>query len=238
MIKTLFFFLLMWVCLCLSLPFGLLALILRALGLGPFIREAVGAFARLWARLMMAAIGADLDVEGVEKVPLRGPVVFVGNHQGDFDMLTAMAVVPRAIGFTAKKEAAFFPLLNLWIVALDGVFIDRKNARKAYESIKRGAQKVAAGGSLIIFPEGRRSRGPAVGEFRPGALKLATLSEATIVPVTFDGSYRVWEEKKRIRGAKVRVLFHDPIPTAGLDAEGRRGLCGQVRSVIVSALQV
>ena len=69
----------------------------------------------------------------------------------------------------------------------------------------------------MIFPEGTRSKGGLHHEFKAGSFKLAFLSQSPIVPLTIEGSYKVFEEKKTIsRGNTIYITVHDPIPTAEL----------------------
>ncbi len=236
MIRTIAFFTVFWVTLILAVPLSVLVGLFLLVGLGGAVRRPIGFVARQWARLVLFLLGARLEVSGLERIPRSGGVCFVGNHQGDVDILIALAAIARPFGFTAKKEAMYMPFLGLWVVLLGGVFIDRKSPRKAALAIRKGAERIGKGGAMIIFPEGKRSRGPEMREFHPGSFKLATLSDAPIVPVSIDGSYRVWEEEKRIKGASVRVVFHDPIPTAGLSSEERKSLSPRVEAVIKTAL--
>lgn len=236
MIRTILFFSYLWLTLVLSFPLSVIVLLLRLIGLGRSISGPLQLFARTWARSVMFVMGARLTAEGLDRIPRNEGVCFVGNHQGDLDILIALALIDRPFGFTAKKEAMYFPFIGLWVALLGGVFIDRKSAGKALRAIRRGADRIGAGGAMIIFPEGKRSRGPAMREFRGGAFKLATLSDAPIVPVTIDGSYKVWEEENLIRPGDVRVVFHEPIPTAGLGPEERRALSSRVREAIRSSL--
>lgn len=237
LIRTIIFFTVLWITVVLATPVGVVAILLRLAGLGRLTASPLQVFARLWARGMLTLMGATLVVEGLEQVPRLGGVCFIGNHQGDLDTLIAMALIRRPFGFTAKREALFMPFIGLWVWLLGGVFIDRKHPRRALASIERGAQRLREGGAMIIFPEGTRSRGPTMRAFRPGAFKLATMAGATIVPLTIDGSFRGWEEGLRIRSAVVRVVFHPPVPTADLDAEGRRKLPDLVRERIASGLE-
>ena len=136
----------------------------------------------------------------------------------------------------AKREALFMPFLNLWIVALGGLFVDRKRPSKAARAIERGARRLKAGGVMIIYPEGPRSRSDRRGQFRRGAFKLPTSAGVPIVPVTVDGSWHVWEEFSRVRPARVRIVMHPAIDTASLGPDERKALPERVRSVIASAL--
>ena len=237
MFKTILFFIVIWGIMIVAIP---LALPLILLGMIPGVRGGaiflLRGLTRLWARLVIFGTGSDVSIEGLEKIPSLGGVCFVANHPGDFDTILALAFIKRPFGFIAKREILFFPFVNLWVFFLGGLFIDRKNVAKAHRSIARGAQRIRNGGAMIIFPEGTRSRGKGVLPFKGGSFKLATLAGAPIVPVAISGSYAVWEETKTITAARVRMVFCDPIPTAGLQAEDRRNLVETVRGRIIEAL--
>jgi len=236
MLRSVLFFTYFWLSMLLATPLCALYLLLRLVGLGGLSQPAFQALIRLWAGSLNAVTGAKVRVEGLERVPAKGPLCLVGNHQGNWDIVLVLALIPRTVGFVAKSQALYMPLVNLWITALDSVFIDRGNARKAGRSIERGVAKLKAGKAIMIFPEGTRSRGPAMGAFRPGAFKLATKAGAPILPVTIDGSFRMWEEKLRIGGGEILFTIHEPIPTAGLGPAERKLLPERVRSVIAGGL--
>jgi 1-acyl-sn-glycerol-3-phosphate acyltransferase len=86
---------------------------------------------------------------------------------------------------------------------------------------------------MLIFPEGTRSKGRGLLPFKSGAIKLATHSSATIVPIAITGSYEVFEKHHRVKAASVRIVFCPSIITADMDREDRRTkLTDQVRSSI------
>jgi 1-acyl-sn-glycerol-3-phosphate acyltransferase len=233
MLRTVLFYAFFWAMVVAVTPIGVLAALLRAAGLGRFTRRPLQRFGRVWARAMIAATGSRVETSGLENLPASGGVCFVGNHEGTFDTLLAMALIDRPFGFTAKKEALLLPFIGPWVWLLGGVFIDRKSAKKAFKAIKAGAAAISSGGAMIIFPEGTRNRGRGIGEFRAGALKLATMAGAPIVPVAIDGSWKVWEEAHRIRPARVRIAFGAPIATAGLSGEAKKALSETVKTRIV-----
>jgi len=236
MLRTIVFFTFFWSSLLLAAPLSLPFILAEALGFKGLNRTALGWLTGFWCRLILKAMGTELRVEGVEHIPKEGPVVFYPNHQGDLDILLAVAVIPRQIGFIAKKQAAYLPFLNLWMLAMGCVFIDRGNISQGIRAIAKGTERVRDGRAMCVFPEGTRSRGPQLLPFRNGAFRLAVRAEAAIVPVTMDGSYKGWEEHHQIRAAAVRVVFHQPIQTAGLDHEERKALPERVRAAIASAL--
>jgi len=217
--------------------FGLPAFILSFLGFKKSMSWVIYRLAQLWARGIIAITGCAMTVEGQEHIPLKGGVCFVSNHVGIFDIILAVAYIGRPFGFIAKKELLLIPLFNIWIFILGGLFIDRKNIRKAIDTINRGIQKIQNGGGMLIFPEGTRSKGRGLLPFRSGAIKLATNSFAPIVPVAISGSYEVFEKNYRVYPAAVRVVFCPPIVTADMSPDERRQkLTDQVRDTIEAAL--
>jgi 1-acyl-sn-glycerol-3-phosphate acyltransferase len=211
-------------------------MILDLIGLGRAARPALGWFIRSWSRAILWAIGAKATITGLENVPDEERLCFIGNHQGDLDIVIMLAYLPRPVGFIAKSEAAWFPFPNIWIAVLGSSFIKRNSPKQGMKAIARGVRSIERGHALVIYPEGTRSRGPAMLPFHKGAFKLATRSGATIVPVTVDGSWEVWEAHARIESGDVRVVIHPPISTAGLDVEQRKTVPARVEAAIASAL--
>ncbi len=236
MIRTILFFGFFWLSLLLAAPLSLPFMLAEVLGLKRFSRPFMGWLIGFWCKLILKAAGTRLSVEGGQHVPKAGPVVFYPNHQGNLDILLVLATIPRQFGFLAKKQAAYLPFLNLWMLAMGCVFIDRGNISQGIKAISRGTANVKDGRAMCVFPEGTRSRGPQMLPFRNGSFRLATRAGAAIVPVTIDGAYKVWEEYRRIRPAEVRVVIHQPIQTAGMDYEDRKALPERVRTVIARAL--
>lgn len=230
--RTVVFFFFFWVSVVLILPLGVILFVMSLLGLKKLTDWILQVCAAWWARAVIWGTGARVTVEGLEHIPPRGGLCFIGNHPGDFDVILALAYIPRRFGFIAKKEILFLPFINLWVLLLGGLFIDRKNIAKGKEAIEKGAERIRKGASMIIFPEGTRSRGAGLLPFKAGAFKLATLAEAPIVPLVIKGSYSVWEETGLIQPVPVQLKFLVPIDTANLDTEGKRALPKQVESLI------
>jgi 1-acyl-sn-glycerol-3-phosphate acyltransferase len=203
-------------------PLGLLCFIISLLGMRKLAALFMYRIAQGWARTVIFLSACRITVRGRENIPREGGLCFVSNHGSIFDILLILAYAGRPFGFIAKKELSYIPLLNMWIALLGGFFIDRKNARKALETIDKGIGRIRSGGAMIIFPEGRRSRGQGLLPFRPGSLKLATRAGAPIVPVAMAGSYEVFEKNYRLKPGPVGVSFGTPVPTAELPPEDRK----------------
>ncbi|MDR0624788.1 MAG: 1-acyl-sn-glycerol-3-phosphate acyltransferase [Treponema sp.] len=239
LIKTILIFIPVVAAVIFLTPIGIIVFTGSLIGLRKPLSYMMYRIAQGWARMMIKFTGCQVTVTGRENIPSKGGVCFVSNHGSIFDIVLHLAYTGRPIGFAAKKELIYIPLLNMWIYLLGGFFIDRKNIRQAVRSINKGINRIKAGGAMIIFPEGHRSRGQGLLPFRPGALKLATQAEAPIVPVALAGSYDVFERHYRLRPGPVGVHFGKPIPTAGLPPEDRKKrLADQVYRVIKEALGI
>ncbi|MDR3161011.1 MAG: 1-acyl-sn-glycerol-3-phosphate acyltransferase [Spirochaetaceae bacterium] len=241
LLKTIALFTLVGISVILLTPLAVLAIILYFAGFRRAMSFCTYKIAQGWAWTFIRLVGCRLTVEGREHIIKEGGLCFVSNHGSIFDILLILALAGRPVGFIAKQELAWIPLLNMWILLLGGLFIDRRHTRRsikrAIETIEAGIRRINAGGAMIIFPEGTRSRGRGLLPFKPGALKLATQAGAPINPLSITGSDEVFEKTGRIRAAPVRVVFGEPFYTADLSAEDRRKrLPDQVRERIAQGL--
>lgn len=155
--------------------------------------------------------GADLKITGTENIPLDEPVLYVGNHQGNMDIPILYSTAPQTMAFVAKREMEKIPLLGFWMKERGCVFINRVNARSSLKGINQAIESLKSGNSIAIFPEGTRSKGPEVGDFKSGSLRIAIKSGVKVVPVTFKDSYKLIGKKGKNTPAKVSVHYSDPI---------------------------
>jgi 1-acyl-sn-glycerol-3-phosphate acyltransferase len=237
-IKTVFAFIIVGLSIVFVTPFGLVAFLLRPFGLKKQMNVLIYKIGQAWALLLILVTGCKLTIRGRENIPRNSGFCLVGNHNSIFDIVLILAAVGRPIGFIAKKELAVIPLINFWILLLGGLFIDRKNIRKSIGTINEGIRRIKAGGAMIIFPEGTRSKGRGLLPFKPGSLKLATKSAAPVVPMAITGSYDVLEKTGRVHSGPVSVNFAPPIITADIPVEDKRnGLTDQVYRIIDGMLK-
>lgn len=189
-----------------------------------------------WARFVVYLSGGEIEVRGQEHIPADTAVVFVGNHEGYMDIPILLGYIDKPKAFISKIEILKVPMLSSWMKFMQCTFLDRKNMRQSVLAMQEAVSTVQKGYSLVIFPEGTRSKGKPTGEFKAGSFKLALKSGVPIVPVTIEGSWRLLEEKGHIQPSRVLVTVHPPIPTAGLSHEEARAIPEKVRSVVVSVL--
>lgn len=177
-----------------------------------------------------------VNVHGLENIP-EGPVLFVSNHQSNMDIAIICGFIDKPKGFIAKKELKKLPLINKWITLAGSIYLDRENPRKSMEGILEGIKTLKNGHSLVVFPEGTRSRGDKMGEFKSGSFKLATKSKVPILPLTIDGTYRVMEANKiLIKPSNINFYVHKPIYTDKLSKEEITKLPETVEHIIRSKL--
>ena len=177
-----------------------------------------------------------VNVHGLENIP-EGPVLFVSNHQSNMDIAIICGFIDKPKGFIAKKELKKLPLINKWITLAGSIYLDRENPRKSMEGILEGIKTLKNGHSLVVFPEGTRSRGDKMGEFKSGSFKLATKSKVPIVTLTIDGTYRVMEANKiLIKPSNINFYVHKPIYTDKLSKEEIAKLPETVEHIIRSKL--
>jgi len=161
-----------------------------------------------WAKFTLFTAGIEISVKGLENIPeSKTGFVIVSNHQGNFDIPVIMAALPLAAGFIAKQEIAKFPFISSWMRALDCLFINRNRPR---ESGKKIFDRIRQKGKnpIFLFPEGTRSKGPEMGLFKTGSLKLIYQNNSNILPVTINGSYKCFENQNAIKSSTVEVYFH------------------------------
>jgi 1-acyl-sn-glycerol-3-phosphate acyltransferase len=186
-----------------------------------------------WANFILNLMNARIKLIGKENLP-KVPCLFVSNHQGFFDIPIIISVLDRTVGFIAKKEITKIGLLTYWMEQINCVFIDRQNIREAVKSINKGIQILKSGQNMVIFPEGTRSKGPKVGNFKKGSLKLALKSKVPIVPIAIDGSYKLREGNKHsvLKPADVKITICEPIYTDNLSKEELSNLSNIIRQKI------
>lgn len=190
-----------------------------------------------WAMFIIKTFGLNVKVSGTENIPAEA-CLFVANHQSALDIPIILAYVGKIVGFIAKKETLNLKFISSWMKEINCIFMDRNNVREAVKSINEGVEALKAGHSLVIFPEGTRSKGPVLGEFKKGSMKLASKSGVPVVPVAIDGSYKAREGNKnsRLLKADIRLVFSEPIYVDKLAKEEQNNLSEIVKGVIASKL--
>jgi 1-acyl-sn-glycerol-3-phosphate acyltransferase len=116
--------------------------------------------------------------------------------------------------------------------------IDRRDHERSVRSLKRAAESVRSGVSVIVFPEGTRSATGEVGSFKSGGFHLAIEAGVPILPATVSGSRRITPPKSlRVESGSILVRYGKPIPTETLTVDDRDQLKEEVRQAIVAGFE-
>ena len=193
--------------------------------------------ARLWSRVILGVPGVKLDIK--MRVPLDPgrPYIFMPNHASMVDIWAVLVAIPASFRFMAKKQLSRIPLFGWAMSAGRFIFIDRQNGLAARRSMDEAARRIRAGQSVVIFPEGTRTRDGRLLPFKKGGFHLALNSGAAIVPVAIRGSRDVMPRGAAlIRAGSVSVEVGEPIPTEGLVHGDRDALIAKVRGRVAEML--
>ncbi|HDL48374.1 MAG TPA: 1-acyl-sn-glycerol-3-phosphate acyltransferase [Actinobacteria bacterium] len=190
-----------------------------------------------WAKACLWPSGVRLDIRGADNVDPDTSYVVVSNHQSTFDIMAHFIAIPVPIRFLAKKELFSVPLLGWALKAMSMVPVDRK-ARSSYRKVEEGALRVAKlGKSIIVYPEGTRTRDGNLLPFKRGAFAIAVHTGLPILPTTIYGGNKAWvPNQKRIEGGPITVSIGAPIPTAGLTDGDVSRLRDETKAVIQDTL--
>jgi len=211
--------------------FAIMAIIMARFA--PDGENAAHRVARLWGKTILRMSGVFVEVIGVENIPHGSPIIFMSNHQSNFDILTLLAHIPVQFRWISKKEVFRTPLMGPAMRKAGYISIDRENREKAIESLEEAAQIIKNGKSVMTFPEGTRSHDGTIKSFKKGPFYLALKSGVPIVPISIIGSRKIMPKKSlHIEPGKITVIIDAPIDTRDYSVKHRDELMKRVRSVI------
>jgi len=191
--------------------------------------------ARVWSWLILATTGVDVTVQGLEHVVPGKTYVFVANHQSIYDIPCLFWSIPFQLRIIAKESLGSFPVLGPHLKRTGHMLVDRSKPDRA--GIFGWASRLTSNGlSLIVFPEGTRSRDGHMNKFKGGSIMLAMQAGLPIVPISVIGSRHVMKKGElTTRPGRVRLIVHAPIETPAIAEPAVhevRELADRVRDVI------
>ena len=167
--------------------------------------------------------------------PFHEPSVVVSNHESEADIFLS-TLLPWDLKYLAKKEIFESPIMG-WGMKLAGdIGVVRGDRRSGVKALLECRRKLASGVSVIIFPEGTRSRTDEMLPFKDGAFRIAVDMQVPIQPVALAGTRNALPPGSMLFGksnAVIRIL--DPVPTTGLTSADVPALTERVREIIAQA---
>ena len=199
--------------------------------------DSVQGLAAWWAASICRASGVVVSVSGTAHLNPEKPYIFAANHQSQFDILVLQGFLGIDFRWLAKKELFAVPIWGPAMRRAGYIPIDRSHGREAIKSLDEAAQKIAAGTSVIIFPEGTRSRDGKLHEFKAGAMVLAIKSGVDIVPVAIHGTYEILPKGRLlVTPGKVHIRLGSPIETGGCSSRDKHNLARASQEAVAKLL--
>ncbi len=187
--------------------------------------------ARAWSWLILATSGVRVTVNGLERLDPSRSYVFAANHQSLFDIPIVFSSLPFQVRIISKESLAKIPFMGWHLLRAGHVLVDRSNPGAGV--VKKMARLVAAGHSLIVFPEGTRSLDGVVGRFKGGSFVIAVQSALPVVPITITSSRHVMlKGQVTVHPGRVTLTIHEPIETKDLSRDAVRDLADRVRAIV------
>ena len=207
---------------------------------GEFSTRLAHGCARAWSWLILATTGVDVEVHGLERLRRNTTYIFVSNHQSIYDIPVIFWSLPFQLRIIAKESLGRIPFMGWHLRRAGHMLVDRQSPDRA--RILRDAGQLARDGvSLIVFPEGTRSRNGDLGRFKGGSFLLALEAGLPIVPVTVRGTRHVMRKGElTTRPGHVSLVIHDPVVVDGrteVQPHSARQLAERVREIIGTALE-
>ena len=193
---------------------------------------------RWWAEGLLSAAGVSVVLHGEERMRTGEPRIFVCNHVSWYDVLVLVAYLPR-YSFVAKAELFRIPLFGRGALAVGTIPIERDNRKSAFESYRVAAERIRAGASVVVYPEGTRGATYALRPFKKGPFVLAVAAGVPVVPTIVHGSIEVLPRNSlRLHaGRTIHVHFLEPVQVAGLRYDDRDRLMRAVYDRMAAGLR-
>ncbi len=194
--------------------------------------------ARAWSWLILKTSGIRVRVEGLEHIDPCRTTIYCVNHPSAMDIPILFVNLPVQFRFLAKRPLFHLPFLG-WHLSRSGhIPVDRAHPREALKTLDDAANKIREGRSVVLFPEGTRSRDGSMLPFKGGSFYLAVRAGVPVVPITLNGTRAVLKpDSYHVRPGQTEMIIHPPIPTEGLTLGDVDALSERVRSQIHSRLQ-
>jgi 1-acyl-sn-glycerol-3-phosphate acyltransferase len=195
------------------------------------LRRAIG---RAGARICLAACLIPFRRHGYAQLP-DGPSVLVCNHASYIDGVLLSAALPVRFTFLIQSRAANWPVIGMVLRRLGARFVDRQAARAAAQATLDLIDRLRAGESFFIFPEGPFRAEPGLLRFYDGAFVIAARAGVPVVPCVLRGARTLFPYgQARFRWTPIEIDFLAPITPTGLDRPAAQRLRDASRAVILA----
>ncbi|MDD3618071.1 MAG: lysophospholipid acyltransferase family protein [Desulfobulbaceae bacterium] len=197
----------------------------------------VQVYPRVWARLLCRLAGVRVRLTGMENLQPDRTYIYVGNHASQFDIFSFQGHFPLDFRWVAKKELFRIPVFGPAMRRAGLIPIDRARGREALKSLHQAAERISAGTSVLIFPEGTRSTSGELQPFKTGAISLALKAGVPVVPVAFIGSHRILPKGRLLADSgEIVIRVGKPISISEYTNRDKQHLAGLLHDRVAELL--
>ena len=192
---------------------------------------------RWWSSLVLWAAGVKVNVHGFETLNAAEPHIYASNHVSWFDVPALAKILPH-YKFVAKAELFKVPVFGHGMRAVGMIEIQRENRKAAFGAYDVAAERIRAGSSVVVFPEGTRGREYALRPFKKGPFVLAIAAGVPIVPIIVHGTIEIMPKGSLwVHPGTIDVHLLEPVSTTGVDYDHREALMQTVRTRMADAMR-
>ncbi len=145
----------------------------------------------VWSRFLCLISFTKVVVKGKENIQKGQSYIFCSNHTSVFDVFLIYGFIGVPFKWIMKKEIEKIPFVGWACKAAGFLFINRKKGRQAFNTLQQAKHIFTNGVSLVIFPEGTRTRDGQIGKFKRGAFEIAREMDLPIIPMRIDGGFNI-----------------------------------------------
>ena len=198
----------------------------------------MGWIVRLWAKIILKASFVEFKIEGEENIKSNTHYFFAANHESEFDIPLVFAAIKLQMVAISKIELKNIPFLGWAMQAAGHIFVNRKNHVSALKSMEKARESMSQNPrSVIIFPEGTRSKDGQILPFKKGGLILAMNLKMEVVPLGIIGTRTLIQNKFSSKNDTLKLIIGKPIKTSSLNYVDRNTFVKSVRSEVVKLVR-
>jgi len=192
----------------------------------------------LWGRVILYASLTRVRVIGREHLESQKSYILIANHSSSFDVYAIFGWIGRPIRWVMKKELTKIPLFG-WLTKASGqIAVDRSNSQAAIDSINEARKSLKPGVSVMIFPEGTRSKNGELKPFKKGAYHFAFDMRYDIVPIAIKGANKVKRPGSFFGSlGKIDIIISKPLKIGAYKREEMLTLVDKTKQIIEQALR-
>jgi 1-acyl-sn-glycerol-3-phosphate acyltransferase len=160
-----------------------------------------------------------IHLEGRKKIPWKRPVVMVANHRSLIDIL-ALYKIRRPFKWTSKDENFKLPFIGMVLSLTNSIRIKRESLRSGSQFLSQAEEEIGKGSSILLFPEGTRSKTMQMRPFKEGAFLLAKKTGCGVIPIVHTGSEKTFDRGSwALKGkAPIYIRVLDEIPVSEVES--------------------